>query len=68
VLACSHQPNHLRSRFIPRRLGKLRKAQPRPTKPDWRSWNFDEDERDFGEKENPPKPHASPWDFASFGG
>jgi hypothetical protein len=24
------------------------------------SWDFDEDEEDFGEKRNPPKPHASP--------
>jgi hypothetical protein len=24
------------------------------------SWDFDEDEQDFGEKKNPPKPHASP--------
>jgi hypothetical protein len=23
-------------------------------------WDFDEDEQDFGEKRNPPKPHASP--------
>jgi hypothetical protein len=24
------------------------------------SWDFDESEQDFGEKKNPPKPHASP--------
>jgi hypothetical protein len=30
------------------------------TKPDKRSWDFDEDEQDFGEEKNPPKPHASP--------
>jgi hypothetical protein len=24
------------------------------------SWDFDEEEQNFGEKENPPKPHASP--------
>jgi hypothetical protein len=30
------------------------------TKPGKRSWDFDEDEQDFGEKKNPPKPHASP--------
>jgi hypothetical protein len=39
------------------------------------SWDFDEseqdfgeDKEDFGEKRNLPKPHASPRDFASFGG
>jgi hypothetical protein len=24
------------------------------------SWDFEEDEQDFGEKKNPPKPHANP--------
>jgi hypothetical protein len=24
-----------------------------------KSWDFDESEQDFGEKKNPPKPHAS---------
>jgi hypothetical protein len=32
----------------------------RATKPDQKSWNFNESEQDFGEKKNPPKPHASP--------
>jgi hypothetical protein len=32
----------------------------RATKKDRRSWNFDKDEQDFGEKKNPPKPHVSP--------
>jgi hypothetical protein len=32
----------------------------RPTEPDRKSWDFDEDKQDFGEKKNPPKPHASP--------
>jgi hypothetical protein len=32
----------------------------RATKPDQKSWDFDESEQDFGEKENPPKPHANP--------
>jgi hypothetical protein len=32
----------------------------RATKLDQKSWDFDEDEQDFGEKRNPPKPHASP--------
>jgi hypothetical protein len=30
------------------------------TKPDQKSWDFDESEQVFGEKSNPPKPHASP--------
>jgi hypothetical protein len=32
----------------------------RATKLDQKSWDIDEDEQDFGEKRNPPKPHASP--------
>jgi hypothetical protein len=38
----------------------------RPDLGDWsdqagpESWDFDESEQDFGEKRNPPKPHASP--------
>jgi hypothetical protein len=32
----------------------------RATKPGQKSWDFDESEQDFGEKWNPPKPHASP--------
>jgi hypothetical protein len=32
----------------------------RTTKPDRKPWDFDESGRDFGEKRNPPKPHASP--------
>jgi hypothetical protein len=32
----------------------------RSIEPGKRSWDFDEDEQDFGEKKNPPKPHASP--------
>jgi hypothetical protein len=32
----------------------------RTTKPDRRSWDFEEDEQKFGKKKNPPKPHASP--------
>jgi hypothetical protein len=32
----------------------------RVTKPDQESWDFDEDEKDFGKRKNPPKPHASP--------
>jgi hypothetical protein len=32
----------------------------RATKLDQKSWDFDESEQVFGEKRNPPKPHASP--------
>jgi hypothetical protein len=32
----------------------------RSTKSNQRPWDFDEDEQNFGEKKNPPKPHASP--------
>jgi hypothetical protein len=32
----------------------------RSTKSNRRTWDFDEDEQDFGEKKNPLKPHASP--------
>jgi hypothetical protein len=28
----------------------------RVTKPDQESWDFDEDEKDFDERKNPPKP------------
>jgi hypothetical protein len=38
------------------------------SRPDGESWDFDENEQDFGEEKNPLKPHASPRDFASFGG
>jgi hypothetical protein len=30
------------------------------SRPDRKSWEFDENKQDFGEKKNPPKPHASP--------
>jgi hypothetical protein len=29
------------------------------SEPNQESWDFDEDEQDFGEKKNPPKTHAS---------
>jgi hypothetical protein len=32
----------------------------RATKLDQKSRDFDKSEQDFGEKKNPPKPHASP--------
>jgi hypothetical protein len=35
----------------------LKPATPRP---DGESWDLDENEQDFGEEENPPKPHANP--------
>jgi hypothetical protein len=49
------QPGHHQSRFIPRRPEELRE-----TRLSRRSWDSDKDEQDFGEKRNPPKPHASP--------
>jgi hypothetical protein len=49
---------------VPRDLA-LRPATSRPGK---ESWYFDGNEQDFGEEKNPPKPHANPCDFASFGG
>jgi hypothetical protein len=30
------------------------------SEPNQEFWDFDEDKQDFGEKENPPKPHANP--------
>jgi hypothetical protein len=35
-------------------------SRTRATKPDQKSWDFDDSEQDFGEKRNPPKPHDSP--------
>jgi hypothetical protein len=35
-------------------------SRPMAPEPDRESWDFDEDEQDFGEKKNPPKPHANP--------
>jgi hypothetical protein len=35
-------------------------SRTRATKPDQKSWDFDESEQDFSEKRNPPKPHAGP--------
>jgi hypothetical protein len=37
-------------------------------RPDKESWDFDGNKQAFGEEKNPPKPHANPRDFASFGG
>jgi hypothetical protein len=44
-----------RSRRVPRRL-----ENQQASKPGGESWDFDKDEQDFGEKKNPPKPHANP--------
>jgi hypothetical protein len=30
------------------------------TEPDQKPWDFDKNRQVFGEKRNPPKPHASP--------
>jgi hypothetical protein len=35
-------------------------SKPATSRPYKESWDFDEDEEDFGEKKNPPKPHANP--------
>jgi hypothetical protein len=35
-------------------------SRPMASGPEQESWDFDEDEQDFGEKKNPPKSHASP--------
>jgi hypothetical protein len=34
-------------------------SKPAASRPDGESWDFDENEQDFGEEENPLKPHAS---------
>jgi hypothetical protein len=41
---------------IPRDLA----SKPAISRLDRESWDFDENEQDFGEEENPPKPHANP--------
>jgi hypothetical protein len=51
------------NRLVSRRPGKTPQdstSMIRATKPDQKSWDFDKSEQDFGEKRNPPKPHASP--------
>jgi hypothetical protein len=35
-------------------------SKPATSRPDEESWDFDGSEKDFGEEENPPKPHANP--------
>jgi hypothetical protein len=34
--------------------------KPTISRPDGDSWDFDENEQDFGEEKNPLKPHANP--------
>jgi hypothetical protein len=34
--------------------------KPAASRPDGESWDFDENEQDFSEEENLPKPHANP--------
>jgi hypothetical protein len=41
---------------IPRGLA----SKPATSRPDGESWDFDENEQDFGKERNPPKPHANP--------
>jgi hypothetical protein len=35
-------------------------SKPATSRPDKESWDFDGNKQDFGEEENPPKPHANP--------
>jgi hypothetical protein len=35
-------------------------SKPEISRPDGKSWDFDENEQDFGEQKNTPKPHANP--------
>jgi hypothetical protein len=35
-------------------------SRPTTSRPDEESWDFDGNKQDFGEEENPPKPHANP--------
>jgi hypothetical protein len=57
------QPGRVLGPAHPETAGKIPQGSAsttRPTKSNRRSWDFDEDEQDFSEKKNPPKPHASP--------
>jgi hypothetical protein len=49
---------------VPRDLS----SKPATSRPSKESWDFDENEQDFGKGKNPPKPHANPRDFTSFRG
>jgi hypothetical protein len=44
------------AREVPRGLA----TKPATSGPDKEPWDLDENEQDFGEKKNPPKPHANP--------
>jgi hypothetical protein len=44
------------ARGIPRDLS----SKPATSRPDGESWDFGENEQDFGEEKNLPKPHANP--------
>jgi hypothetical protein len=35
-------------------------SKPTISRPDKESWDFDENEQDFGKEKNPLKPHANP--------
>jgi hypothetical protein len=35
-------------------------SKPATSRPDKESWDFDGNKQNFGEEENPPKPHANP--------
>jgi hypothetical protein len=41
---------------VPRDLA----SKPATSSLDGKSWDFGENEQDFGEEKNPPKPHANP--------
>jgi hypothetical protein len=41
---------------VPRDLA----SKPATSRPDEESWDFDGNEQDFGEENNPLKPHANP--------
>jgi hypothetical protein len=41
---------------VPRDLA----SKPATSRPDGEPWDFDENEQDFGEEKNSPKPHANP--------
>jgi hypothetical protein len=63
VPAHSCQPDRAWNRPTPRRPEEFRVAWPRRQqtfRPGGEPWDLGKDKQDFGEKKNPPKPHASP--------
>jgi hypothetical protein len=57
------QPGRVLGPARPETAGKIPQdpaSTTRSTKSGRRPWDFDEEEQDFGEKKNPPKPRASP--------